>query len=272
MRRYDRELSLEIDRTVKRFNAKIKRLERAERNLLLPDPIERSDIITERRSKRDIEKRLKSYQQFLERDATKIIETESGLELTKYEYNKINRERTIAKRNLTREINKLRDLPVRIAGKEQAGTFSSMGDIYYTGLVDKRKGLDRDIQTLDKGDYLRYKQRVEKLYFKGDRDLVLKENWIDMLKKNGYFFGFDKRELDNIINEIEKLTPKQFYDLYKKDKAFENMFEKYTLYVDLSKSKSKNNVKNLDALSNEAHDLFDKLSANIKDITAPYAT
>ena len=41
MRRYDRELSLEIDRTVRRFNEKIRRLERTERDLVLPEPITR---------------------------------------------------------------------------------------------------------------------------------------------------------------------------------------------------------------------------------------
>ena len=59
MRRYDRELSLEIDRTVNRFNAKIKRLERLDRNLELPEPIERTDIVTYKSSKSSIQKRLK---------------------------------------------------------------------------------------------------------------------------------------------------------------------------------------------------------------------
>lgn len=264
MRRYDRELSLEIDRTVRRFNAKIKRLERTERELDLPEPIERTDIVTYRSTKNTIQKRLKEYQKFLERGAEDVVTTEGGVRISKYELNQIKQRQRTSKATLTRQIKHLQNVKPKIAGQETYGTFESMGDPYYYGLVARRKALDKDVESLNKQQLNRLKGLTSKVLGKRETDLILKENYLDMLIKNAYSFGIDKRKADLLKDRLNKLSPNDFVKLYNKDKAIKAMFEYYLQSKDI---KSEEGYK---YLQNSAEDLFDEIINNIDEILEEY--
>lgn len=264
MKRYDRELSLEIDRTVQRFNNKIKRLQKEERNLELPEPITRSDIFTSRATKSTIEKKLKEYQKFLERGAEETITTTGGVKLSKYEFNQLKSRQKSAKASLTKQINKYRNMNPRVAGIRQAGTFESMGDPYYYGLVGQRKALNKDFEQVNTDTFKRLKGLTNKLTFKRDKDLVFKENYLEMIEKNGYRFGIDKRKVDILKKKLNSLSPRQFVELYNSDKAIQAMFDQYVQANDIK------NEEDFRYLSNQAEDLFDELVNNIDEVIEGY--
>lgn len=264
MRRYDRELSLEIDRTVNRFNAKIKRLERLDRNLELPEPIERTDIVTYKSSKSSIQKRLKEYQKFLERGAEETIETSGGARISKYELNQIKDRQRTTKARLTRELKRLKDKPVRIAGEEQAGTFSSMGDSEYYERLAQRRALEKDVNKLDKEGLNRFKKMVGRLSNKGDKDYILKENYLEILEKTAYSYGIDKREFDEIKRKLNKLSPSQFAKLFSEDKAIQALMDSY------SQMKTITSASGQKSLENNIDDLYELLVNNIDEIIEDY--
>ena len=132
--RYDKKLNQEINRTIKNFNQKIARLEKQDRELL-PSKITKKDLKNSVYTRTELRRKLKELQRFGTRGAEDIIETRGGARLTKYDYQNIKRENTRIKRNITREINRLRVNKPKIFGKTQTSTFSEMGDHDYLNLV-----------------------------------------------------------------------------------------------------------------------------------------
>lgn len=264
MTRYDRELSLEIDRTVNRFNAKIKRLERLDRNLELPDPIERSDIVTYKRSKSSIQKRLKEYQKFLERGAEEMVETSGGAKISRYEMNQLKARQRTAKATLTKKINKMKNTTIKVASEKQAGTFATMGDPEYITALSNREALDKDLNKLNKESLARFKRFVGKLVYSGDKDYILKENYLEILEKTAYSFGIDKRHYDVIKKKLNSLSPSQFANLFSEDKAIQSLMD---YYHQMKSIKTDNQFKNL---QNDVEDLYDLLVNNIDEIIEDY--
>ena len=264
MRRYDRELSLEIDRTVKRFNNKIKRLEKEERNLVLPDPIERTDIVTSTSSKSTIEKKLKEYKKFLERGAEETVTTSGGVNTSRYEMEQLKSRQRVAKARLTRQINRLQNKQIKIAGQRQAGTFESMGDPDYYELVGKRKALNKDIDKLNKDSFSRMQKLVGKVINAGDKDYLYKMNYLDILEKTAYSYGIDKRQYDEIKKKLNSLNPSQFAKLFSEDKAIQSLMDFY------SQSKIINSASGQKSLENNIDDLYELLVNNIDEIIEDY--
>lgn len=260
MRRYDRELSLEIDRTVARFNNKIKRLERQERQLDLPEPIERTDIVTSTSSKSTIQRKLKEYQKFLERGAEEIVTTPGGVEISKYELNQLKERQRKAKISLTRELKSLKNEHPRIAGKEQKGTFESMGDERWQEILSKRKALEKDITKLNKSQLKNIKGLINKNSFRKEQDVTFKNSYIAMLQTTCYSFGIDKRKFDVIVKKINSLSPAEFVKLYNTDKAIKDIYYKYLQMMSTKKQED------FDALQNSAEDLIDEIYNNIDEI------
>ena len=79
-----------------------------------------------------------------------------------YELINLKKESARIKRNLTREINKMRTTKPKIFGKVQTATFSQMGDTMYLNLLARREALEKDTNTLTKEEYERYKKLILK--------------------------------------------------------------------------------------------------------------
>ena len=142
--RYDKKLNQEINRTIKNFNQKIARLEKQERELL-PSKITKKDLKNNVYTRAELQRKLKELQRFSKRGAEEVIETKGGVKLTQYELQNIKRENARIKRNITREINRLKVNKPKIFGKSQTTTFSQMGDTDYLNLVARRRALEKDI-------------------------------------------------------------------------------------------------------------------------------
>lgn len=260
MRTYDRELSLEIDRTVARFNNKIKRLERQERQLDLPEPIERSDIFSPSSTKSTIQRKLKEYQKFLERGAEDIVTTPGGVEISKYELNQLKERQRRAKISLTRELNYLKKEHPRIAGKKQAGTFESMGDERWQEINAKRKALEKDITKLNKNQLKNTQKIINKNANRKEQDRIFKENYLSMLEKTCYTFGIDKRKFDEIRDKLKTLSPAEFVKLYNSDKAIKDIYYTYLQMMSIKKESD------FTTLQNSAEDYIDEIYNNIDEI------
>ena len=159
--RYDKKLNQEINRTIKNFNQKIARLEKQEKELL-PSKITKKELKDSVYTRDELQRKLKELQRFSKRGAEDIITTRGGIRLTKYELNEIKRENARLKRNITREINRLKFNKPKIFGKTQTSTFSEMGDTDYLNLVARRKALEKDINKLSRDEFERFTKLIEK--------------------------------------------------------------------------------------------------------------
>lgn len=262
--RYDKKLNQEINRTIKNFNQKIARLEKDERELL-PTKISKKELKSDVYTRQELYRKLKELQQFSKRGAEDIIETKSGVKLSKYEYQNIKRENARVKRNLTREINRLKIEKPKVFGKEQASTFSQMGDTDYLNLVARRKALDKDINKLDTLELERLKTLIKKTgRNQSYMNNIFKENYFQMLTDLGYYFNYDNDKLKLLKDKLMNLKSTDFLKLFKEDKSIRAILDYYPIVT-------KNlNIVNPEDIREDVVNLYDNLIDNIDEIVQGY--
>ena len=263
--RYDKKLDQEINRTIKNFNQKIARLEKQEKELL-PSKITKKDLKTSVYTRSELQRKLKELQRFSKRGAEDIITTSGGIRLTKYELNEIKRENARVKRNITREINRLKFNKPKIFGKTQTSTFSEMGDTDYLNLVARRKALEKDINKLSRDEFERFTKLIEKTG-KSQQYMnnIFKENYFEMLTDLAYYFDYDKDKLNKLRDKLMKLKPNDFLKLFKEDKSIRAILDYYPIVTNSF------NAINPDDIKDDVVTLYDNLIDNIDMIMQDYA-
>lgn len=263
--RYDKKLNQQINKTIKNFNQKIARLEK-EQKQMLPSRITKRDLKNEVYTRRELVRRLKQLQRFSTRGAEEIITTKGGIKLTQYELNEIKRESARVKRNITRELNRLKINKPKIFGKTQASTFSEMGDTEYLNLVARRKALEKNITRIGKDEFERFKKLVEKTGKNQQyMNSVFKENYFEMLTDLAYYFDYDNKKLEELKNKLMSLKPNDFLKLFKEDKSIRAILDYYPAIT------QNFGAINPDDIKEDVTNLYDNLINNIDDIIQDYA-
>ena len=263
--RYDKKLNQEINRTIKNFNQKIARLEKQERELL-PNKITKKDLKSSVYTRTELQRKLKELQRFSVRGAEEVITTSGSVRLTKYELNEIKRENARVKRNITREINRLRVEKPKIFGKKQTSTFSEMGDTDYLNLVARRKALEKDINKLSREEFERFTKLVEKTgKNQAYMNNVFKENYFEMLTDLAYYFDYDTDKLNLLRQKLMNLKPNDFLKLFKEDKSVRAILDYYPIVTNSF------NAINPDDIKEDVINLYDNLINNIDMIIQDYA-
>lgn len=263
--RYDKKLNQEINRTIKNFNQKIARLEKQEKELL-PSKISNKELKENVYTRTELNRKLKELQRFSSRGAEDIIETKGGVKLTKYELSNLKRETARVKRNITREINRLKVDKPKIFGKQQASTFSEMGDTDYLNLVARRKALEKNVNTLTREEFERFTKLVEKTGRNQQyMNNIFKENYFSMLTDLAYYFDYDNNKLQQLKEKLMKLKPNDFLKLFKEDKSVRAILDYYPVVTNSF------NAINPDDIKEDVINLYDTLIDNIDTITQDYA-
>ena len=263
--RYDKKLNQEINRTIKNFNQKIARLEKQDRELL-PSKITKKDLKSGVYTRTELRRKLKELQRFGRRGAEDIIETSGGVRLTQYNYQNIKRENARIKRNITREINRLRVNKPKIFGKTQTSTFSEMGDSDYLNLVARRKALEKDINKLSRDELERFTKLIEKTGKNQQyMNSIFKQNYFDMLTDLGYYFDYDNDKLNILKQKLMNLKPNDFLKLFKEDKSIRAILDYYPIVTNSF------NAINPDDIKEDVINLYDNLIDNIDMILQDYA-
>ena len=263
--RYDKKLNQEINKTIKNFNQKIARLEKEQREML-PTRITKRDLKNEVYTRNELRRRLKQLQRFSTRGAEEIITTRGGVRLTQYELNEIKRESARVKRNITRELNRLKVNKPKVFGKIQSSTFSEMGDTEYLNLVARRQALEKNITKINREEYERFRKLVEKTG-KNQQYMnnVFKENYFEMLTDLGYYFNYDNNKLNELKEKLMKLKLNDFLKLFKEDKSIRAILDYYPAIT------QNFSAINPDDIKEDVTNLYDNLIDNIDEIIQDYA-
>lgn len=263
--RYDKKLEQEINRTIKNFNQKIARLEKQEKQLL-PSKISKRDIKENVYTRSELKRKLKELQSFSKRGAEDIIETSGGAKLTQYELSNLKKESARVKRNITREINRLKIEKPKVFGKTQASSFSEMGDTDYLNLIARRKALEKNIETLNKTELERFTKLVEKTGRNQQyMNNIFKENYFTMLTDLAYYFDYDNDKLQELKQKLMNLKPNDFLNLFKTDKSIRAILDYYPIVTNSF------TAFNPDDIKEDVVNLYDALIDNIDEIIKGYA-
>lgn len=226
--RYDKKLSREIRRTVTNFNAKVRRLEKLQRELI-PSRVSVASLKEEFTSRSDLQRKLKELQSFSKRGAEDIITTEGGVRTTRYEF-KLTKERArIAKIRLSREIRILGEATPIVYGKHQPRKFVEMGSEELSNLQARREKLNKNIETMSKKQWERYQDLIDKTYKRWDtkQGKIYRESYYKILRDAGYAAGANPEDIEKIINGLEKLSQTQLGAAYDSDRNFKKILNGY---------------------------------------------
>lgn len=266
--RYDKKLNQEINKTIKNFNQKIARLEKTERDLILPDKISKKELKASVYNRTELRRKLKELQRYSNRGVEETITTEGGVSLSKYELDNLQREARRVKANLTREINKMKMETPKVFGKKQATTFAQMGDQHYLNLQARRKALEKgNLKSLSSEQLKSYSKLLEKTSRnKRYYNSIFKDNYLQMLTDMGYFYGYDNKKLDVLKDKLQNLDSNKFLDLFRNEKSIQAILEYYPNIV----LKPDEFSINPDDIREDITNLYDALINNIDDVLKDY--
>lgn len=265
--RYDTKLNKEINRTIKNFNQKIARLEKTQRDLILPEKITKSKIKGSVYTRTELQRKLKELQRYSLRGAEETLTTTGGVKISRYELTNLKKESARIKRSLTREINKLKVSSPTIFGQKTVSTYAQMGDAYLSNLETRRKALEKGDITFLSGEQLKqYKQLLlktskNKQYYNN----VFKDNYLKMLTDLGYFYGYDNEKLSELKQKILTLNSENFLKLFRTEKSIQAILD----YYPETEIKPESGL-NYEYIKEDVVNLYDALTENIDDILKDY--
>lgn len=258
-RRYNLGLSLEYERAIANYNAKIRRLSKT--NEFLPEKINLNEALRNVESTKDLRTKIANLKRFTKRGSEELITTQGGITMTKYELESLKRDTKAIKQRLTREINKLESIVPTSLGVKQEFSLKTLPSDRLVNLKARRKSLNKNINKLS-GDQFQYfinkintNRRPSKY-----RDTTYQDNYINkMLLYLGYQVGYDSEKLEEIRTKLSKLNTNDFLKLMDTEKIVQVLQNFY----------NEGNRRNKSTIE-DIYDKYDMLYENIDKIIASY--
>lgn len=225
MIRFDSDYNSEIYKTVRNFNRKIRRLSsKGVRNL--PEPISTRELKRNYQERGLLNKQLKLYQAFGQRDALAEIETSGGVKLGKWELDYLKANRNAAIKFYERQKERISDIDTeyRVLRNDYKNNLETKVELLERGLDEsspKLLNVQKDIIT----SFLNNVERVRQG----------QEAWFKILERSAAFANVDREVVRRVKTKMMQLSEEQFTDLYHTQGLFQRVFE---LQYDVNKGTS----------------------------------
>lgn len=190
----------ELEKAVNSFNRKIKRLERRGKTSL-PETLDYVETRKEIRSRKELNRVLRSLEDFKKKGSEEIIKLKSGTEITKWEYGEVKKARRRAQTRLLKEATKI---------SQSRNATLGMGD----ERLSQIESILESFENLENKKGFEFKRTKERILMQGSIDINLKRaeifrtNFLESIKEASAFEGYDK--LVNSLNKIK--NPIDFYN------------------------------------------------------------
>lgn len=266
MIRYNKELVKELNRTVTNYNAKIRRLQKINPSLALPEKASVKSIKNTSDRRKDLIRNIESLKRFSKKGAENTMILPSGDFVSEYELKELKRESARLQRNLTRRINELADTKPKVMGVEKDYTYAEMGDMRLNNMITKRDTLARMSKDITKGgDLKNFIKLIETTRNKQNYQIsIFRENYIDkIVGYQAYAIGYDKEKINKIKAELNKLSDKDFQRFFDEERIIANIRDKY-------KEWKKMKGQDYFDYEREMTEIFDDLYDNIGDLLKDY--
>lgn len=260
MIRYDKKLNTEIYNTVYRFNKKLSQLENLDKSLL-PSDITTRELKADYTNRADLRKKLNQMKRFLKTDATDIVTTSQGLRMTKFEKQNLGIELRTATAKLTRRIKKFESTKIKVFGKEQQMTQAQFKDSEYLNLKARRETLRKQYKNLSQENISQFRNLLkytQTQYINPE----FKNNYLEMIIDNAYYYNVDNSQIKEIINRLSSLDAVSFKRLFQEEKSLQTIIDYYLLIK----------IKGMDYTDNQAQvqSIFESLYENLDKILEKY--
>ena len=255
----------ELKRAINNFNAKIKRLESVDREIDIPEKASITAIKDRVTNKWDLNREIDRLERFTQRNAEELIKNKSGVVLSRWEYENLQREQKRLNSRLLREIERYGKITPKEFGKKQAATYAQMGDEKLSNLKARQKAIAS--KTISKANREQLKSLQTLLNktaanYRKDKE-VFYNNYLDGTLLNlGYYVGYDEQKLNYIKEKLNELTPDQFIKAFNTDVSLKDIQDRYVL--------SHEDGITPEILEQDVTPVLDELYNNIDKIVASY--
>lgn len=203
--------SKELARSVRNFNAKVKRLEEKykDSDVIIPERLsvkELREIITTRR---DLQRELKSLQRFTQRGSEKIVDipnTNNNIQMTKWQREEMSKRAKLINDKRYYRRQKLESQPLSSQGKPLGYTKGDIG----MGKVEANqlrptKAFTKSMDKYSISEKMKHLMRESQSDYWRKRDILMRENFIKALEEN-----FNPKDIKDVVEQIRNMDINKF--------------------------------------------------------------
>lgn len=219
--RYDKGYSQYIAKSVRSYNAKIKRLSKKGYDYL-PSSITVTDLKRQYDDRVSLNRELRRLNLFIQKGGEKKAPT--LVPMTMSEYKNLKANLAVAKRIRTKYEKEMRTATGTIAGTPMDATFRQMGHPLYTAAVKNRELLNVNIKTASLQNIQRLSQRIQNSFYISARQEMFKINMVEKLKFMISLGGMSEEqqlEFGKLLTRIENMKAKDALSLFTKETIFD---------------------------------------------------
>ena len=262
--RYDKKLENELNKVVRNFNQKINRLEKTERDLLLPSRISKKEIKSQIDTRKELKRKIEELKRFSIRGMEDTVTIDGNIQISRYELDNLKRESRRIKSSLTRRINRLSETKPTIFGNTQSATFAQMGSMSLANLKARRQKLNfENVENLSSEGFEDFVKTLNMNIQKENyRSEIFMDNYTNkMIFTLGYYIDYDKEKINYIKERLNTLDEAQFLKLIETEQSLQAIKDYYPTTTDV----------NPEYIKEEITQLYDALYNNIDSIIKDYA-
>lgn len=221
----------ELRKAINNFNAKIKRLENVDKEIDIPEKENITAIKSRVTNKWELNREIDKLERFTQRNAEELIKNKSGVVLSRWEYENLQREQKRLNARLIRDIDKYSNIKPTILGKEQKATYAQMGDGKLTVLKAKQRALsNKRVSSANLEDFKSLETLINKLNanYKSTKKATFYNNYLDGTILNlGTFIDYDQEKIEYIKQKLNELTPEQFIKAFNQEESLKDLQLRY---------------------------------------------
>ena len=255
----------DLNRAINNFNRKVKRLESVDREIDIPEKANITAIKDRITNKWELNREIDRLERFTQRNAEELIKNKSGVVLSRWEYENLQREQKRLNARLLREIERYGNITPKEFGKKQSATYSQMGDEKLSNLKARQKAISsKSLSKINRQQLKSLETLINKTNanYRKDKELFY-NNYLDGTLINlGYYVGYDEEKLNYIKEKLNELTPDQFIKAFNTDVSLKDIQDRYVL--------SHEDGITPEILEADVTPVLDELYNNIDDIVASY--
>ena len=256
----------DLTRAINNFNRKVKRLESVDREIDIPEKESITAIKDRVTNKWELNREIDRLERFTKRNAEDLIKNKSGVVLSRWEYENLQKEQKRLNARLLREIDRYGKITPKEFGKAQAVTYAQMGDEKLSNLKARQKAISsKKLSKINREQLKSLETLINKTNanYRSTKKDTFYDNYLDgSLLNLGYYVGYDEEKLAYIKEKLNELTPDQFIKAFNEEASLRDIQDRYWIMHEEGVTPDK--------LNDEVTPLLDEVYNNIDKIVANY--
>ena len=256
----------ELIRAVRNFNSKIKRLESVDREIDIPEKESITAIKSRVTNKWELNREIDKLERFTKKNAEELVQNKSGVVLSRWEFENLQKEQKRLSARLLREIERYGNLQPTIYGEKQKASYVQMGDGKLSVLKAKQRAIsNKKISTSNKDQLKSLETYINKLNanYRSTKKETFYNNYLDGTILNlASFIDYDTEKLNYIKEKLNELSPDQFIKAFNQEESLKDLQLRY--------EQTKETGINLLDFQEDVTPILDKVYENIDTIVDSY--